>query len=210
MSNFRKPGLLLGLVAGIAIASGTSALLAQGGGGGGPQKIAVLDVMKTMNESQQQKDLSEELKKIQDKLEQENTTRRQKLDAMQAALDALNPEDPSAGAKQREFMQAQIDYKNWVDVNEAALKREIGVWHVQLYKELLKATQAVAAQGGFEIVLYRDEFQAPSMDAEAIRAVMRDRKVVYATPNFDITQPVLDKLNSDYRNKPKQPMMQMP
>lgn len=206
-------GLLMGLVAGVVGASLTSALLAQGqpaGVAAGGMKVATLNVMAAINRLQQQTDLTEELKKIQERLEAENNQRRQKLDAMQAALDALNPEDPAAKDKQREFLQAQIDYKNWLDINDATLKREVGVWTVQLYKELLKATQVIAAQGGYELVLYRDEFEAPSMDPEQIRAVMRDRKVIYANNAIDITQTVQDKMNADYRAKPRQPMMQMP
>ncbi|QOJ14559.1 MAG: OmpH family outer membrane protein [Planctomycetia bacterium] len=207
-----RGGLFVGLVVGVSVAS-LSVLNAQSSGTAavaGGTRTGTIDVQRVLNESQQQKDLADELRQIRERLEGENTQRRQRLDAMQAALDAMNPEDPAYGGRQREFLQAQIDYKNWADVNDAALKREVGVWTAQLYKEMLRSTQAVAAQGGFELVFYRDEFVSPSMDPETVQAVIRDRKLIYAATTTDVTQTVLDKMNGDYRAKPRQPMMQMP
>lgn len=201
-------GVVTGLAVGAASFALVGGLMAQSSGGGGG-RAATIDVVKVFNEYERQRDLSIEIKAVQDRLELENTQRRSKIDQMQAALDAMDPTDPVYANKSKEVLQAQVDYKNWFDLKEAMITREVGIWTARVYREILKATEEIARQNGYDIVLYRDEFQTPSFDPKEVREQIRQRKVLYASPASDVGQQVLDKLNAEYRAQPKQPMIKV-
>lgn len=201
-------GVLTGLAVSAASFALVGGLMAQTSGGGSG-RAATIDVVKVFNEYERQRDLSIEIKAVQDRLELENTQRRSKIDQMQAGLDAMDPTDPVYASKSKEVLQAQVDYKNWFDLKEAMITREVGIWTARVYREILKATEDVAKQNGYDIVLYRDEFQTPNLDPKEVREQIRQRKVLYASPASDVGQQVLDKLNADYRAQPKQPMIKV-
>ncbi len=202
--------LVGGAVVTLAVLALTGGLRAQNAAPLPPARVASIDIVKVFNEYQRQKDLTEEMKQVQDKLELENQQRRQKIDAAQATVDAMNAQDPARAGKMRELLAMQVDYKNWFDLNQAAMGREVGVWSATIYREITKAAEQIAVDKGYDIVIYRDEFQPTSMDPNEVRDQIRNRKLIYANPRIDIGQPVLDKLNAEYRTQPRTKMISIP
>jgi Skp family chaperone for outer membrane proteins len=186
-----------------------SGLYASGRGGMSGGNIACLDVVKIFNEYQRQKDLTEEMRGEQGKMQSEADERRRRIDSLQATLDAMSPDDPLYAKKTREMLQLQIDYKNWADLLQADMAREIGVWTKRVYRELLGAAEEIAQREGYDVVLYMSPPELLGFEPDAIKEQVRLRKVVWANPTMDITQAVLDKLNADYRAMPRTKMIQI-
>jgi Skp family chaperone for outer membrane proteins len=205
-------GLLAGIGAAVAVLALTEGLRAQQGTTLAPTgRVATLDVIKVFNEFQMQKDLIEEIKAEQGKLQAEEQRRRQDIDNLTAQLSALDPKDPTHKNRAADLLARQVDYKNWVDLKQAAMNREIGLWSAELYRRIVAAAEAVGQAGGYDVVFYRDEFEVPAnLDPQAIQNQIRGRKILYSNSAVDLTQAVLDKLNADYRAKPRQPMLQVP
>lgn len=185
-------------------------LEAQGKAAAASGKVAVLDVVQVFNDYQRQKDLTEEMNEVQGKLQEENTQRRQRIDALQAEIDRLDKEDPTFVTRARELLAMQIEYKNWVDLKQADLTREVGVWSNRVYKEICRTAEAVAKQQGYDLVLYKGKFDESIMDPDQVKDQIRSTQVIYAGPQIDLTQAVADKLNADYRAQPRVKMMMMP
>ncbi len=206
--------LYIGSVAGLAVAAAfglaTGRLSASSSTAAGECCAAVVDVVKVFNEYQRQRDLTEEMKRTQDRLEKENQRRRDQIDSAQATLDAMHPDDPTYAEKMRQLLQQQIDYKNWFDVNQAAMAREVGIWTTRIYREVTTSVGEVAQSQGVALVMFRDEFEPSGLDPEVIRDQIRSRKVLYAADTIDLTQTVLDRLNNQYRSQPQKPMLQVP
>ncbi len=187
------------------LAADVSSAAAQG------TRVACIDVVKTFNEYQKQRDLTEEMKTEREKLQAEEQTRRQKIDALQTQVDALDPNDPTLPKRVSELLQQQVEYKNWADLKQAGLQREITVWSIRIYREIIKATEEVANQQGYDLVFYRDEFVVPpNADPDAIKNQIQSRKLVYAKTSADISAAVLEKLNNEYKSKPKEKLLQLP
>jgi len=203
-------GLVTGAATGLVVLGFAQSLRAQVGGAGPTGRIACVDVVQVFNEFQRQKDLTEEMRELQDRLNEENKQRRQKIDALQAEIDKLDPDDPAYVTRMREMLAMQIDYKNWVDLKQADMSREVGVWSVRIYREILKAVEELARRDGYDLVLYRGQFEPVSMDPEQIKEQIRSNHLLYASPSVDITQVVTDKLNRDYRAQPRVKMMLVP
>lgn len=173
-------------------------------------RVACIDVVQIFNDYQRQKDLTEEMNDVQGKLQQENTARRQKIDATQAEIDRLDKDDPTFMTRTRELLSMQIDYKNWVDLKQADLTREVGVWSIRIYKEIARAAEEIAKRDGYDLVLYKGRFDETVMEPDQVKEQIRGLQVVYANPQVEITQAVADKLNADYRAQPRVKMMLMP
>jgi Skp family chaperone for outer membrane proteins len=169
--------------------------------------IAGVDVVRVFNEYERQRDLTSQMEQIQGTLDAENTARRQRIEALQTAMSTMQPTDPTFESRREELLRMQIDYKNWVDLKQAQMGREVSRWSGRVYEEIIAAVQQVAQQSGIDVVLYKDEF-IPQVDSpEAMREQIRRRKVLYCSSNADLTDKVLIKLNQDYRNQPKQQMI---
>jgi Skp family chaperone for outer membrane proteins len=203
-------GIITGLALGVGGLAFTGTMQAQNGNPPPTGRIACVNVVQVLNEYQRQKDLVAEVGELQDKLNAENKQRRDKIDTLQAELDRMDPNDPTIVQRMREMLQLQIDYKNWADMKQADVAREFGLWSVRLYKEMCQATEDLARRDGYDLVLYKGEFQPVSYEPEAVKEQIRSLHVLYASPSVDITQVVLDKLNNDYRATPRAQMLQVP
>lgn len=207
MKRSWQAGLLTGAIAGLAVFAFSRTMLAQSGATTPAGRVVCVNVIRVMNEYQRQKDLIEEMNKYKEKVEAEDLQRKQKIDTLQAELDKMNPDDPTMVQRMREMLTAQIDYKNWRDLKQMDTAREVGLWSIRLYKEVVKATEDIARREGYDLVFYRGQFETVSMDPDVIKEQIRSLHLIYANPTTDITQTVLDKLNAEYRAQPKQQML---
>ncbi len=205
---------LAGLVVGAAVAAATlvatRTLDAQSKATTSSGKVAVLDVVQVFNDYQRQKDLTEEMNEVQGKLQEENTQRRQRIDALQAEIDRLDKEDPTFVQRARDLLAMQIEYKNWVDLKQADLTREVGVWTNRVYREICRAAEAIAKQQGYDLVLYKGKFDDNILEPDQAKEQIRNMQVIFAGGQIELTQAVADKLNADYRAQPRVKMMLMP
>jgi len=205
-------GALTGVAACVVVLGLTEGLQAQKGGAGTTGKVASIDIVRVFNEYEMQKDLTEQIKKREQQVQLEAQSRRDKIDALKATLNAMNPTDPNYSTRVQELLRMQIDAKNWLDLQQATMQSELAKWSTFIYQEILSATEQVAKDAGYDFVFYRDEFDAAAsgMDPDAIRNQIRGRKLVYANPGCDISQPVMEKLNAAHRAKPTKPQLYTP
>src|SRR5262245_57308639 len=200
-------GIAVGAAVGIVLTS-AGALWAQAKGGGSGRVIAV-DVVKVFSEYQRQKDLSEEMKNKNDELQKENQARREAIETLQTTVDRMNPDDPLYPSKVRDVLQMQIEYKNWFDLNQADMAREVGVWTAKIYNEIVAGAGDMAQKEGVDLVVFKDEFKPESYNVDQIRQQISNRKVLFASGSADYTQQLIEKLNTVYRAQPKTNMLQV-
>jgi Skp family chaperone for outer membrane proteins len=202
-------GLLIGVAVGAAVFTAGSGLYAQNRTSLGSGRVACLDVIKVFNEYERWKDLEEEIRAILEDRQNEIERRRGQIDTLQATLDAMSPDDPMYAKKTREMLALQIDFKNWSDLMQADMAREVGIWTRRMYREILGVTEEFALREGYDVVLYTSPPELQGFDPDAIQEQIRARKVVYTSPQADVTPVVLDRLNANYRAQPKQQMLQV-
>lgn len=170
-------------------------------------RVACLDVVKVFNEYERQRDLTLEMQQLQEQMSAENERRQGVIEAQQVAASQLSPDDPALATKRTELMKMQFEYRNWMDYKQAELAREVALWTARTYQEVLTATAEVAKQQGYDIVLYSDEFVPQINNPDAVREQVRQRKVLYASPQVDLSATVVNVLNETYRAEPKKKMM---
>jgi len=201
------PGVLTGVAVGVAALAFAKTMVGQGAATPVSGRVACVNVIYTINEYQQQKDLPEEFNGHRERVMAEDKQRKDRIDTLQAEIDRMDPNDPTLVQRMREMLALQIDYKNWRDLKQADTARELGVWSIRIYRDVVRAVEELAKRDGYDMVYYRGEFEQVSMDPDVIREQIRSLHLLYANPAIDLTQVVLDKLNAEYRAKPRQKML---
>lgn len=196
--------LPIGIVAGIVsmLAVSQAARAQAGGPGTGGTKVVVIDVVRVFNDYQLQKDLSSELQQVQGQLQSEAKLRQERVDSVQAAVQAIDPQDPTYRDRVTELLRMQAENKVWFDTTQAAVTRELALWSNNIYQDVVIIVGELARERGYDLVLYRDEYE-PGADPEQVKERIRRRKVVWHSPTVDISDAVLQRLNSKYAGQPK-------
>lgn len=202
-------GVLGGVAVGVATLAVTGALRAQGTPPAAV-RVASVDVGRIFGEYQRMKDVSEELRALEQRLNTENEQRKQQLDALQATVDAMDRNDPNFVKKAAEVLQARIEHKTWFEVKQAHSTREAALAYDRVYRDILRVTEALAKERGWDLVVFRDPYEPISTNPLELRDQFRSRYILYANPANDVSQLVYDRLNAEYRAKPRQPELYVP
>lgn len=202
-------GLLAGVAVGAVIFTAGTGLYAQSPGRVSAGDVACLHVGKVFAEYDRQKDLTEEMRTVEQDMQAEGERREGQIDGLQATVNAMNPDDPALVKKMRELFQLQLDAKNWFELMQAEIAREVGLWSRRVYAEIIAVTEEIAQREGYDVVLYLSSPELVTYNPDAVKEQIRMRKVVYANPRIDITQAVLERLNANYRAQPKTQMLQI-
>lgn len=209
MNRSRLTGVLAGVGVCAVVFVVTGALWAQAA----PQptgRVACVDVLQVFSEYQKMKDVQEELKQLDERLNAEGQQRKERADALQATLDAMDRSAPTYLKKYAELLEMQIGLRTWAEAKKAHTAREIGLATDRIYRDILRVTEEIARQAGYDLVVQRERYQPMSMTPEEIEAQMQNRKVLFASEAIDITDLVLRKLNTDYRALPPTPQLYVP
>jgi outer membrane protein len=166
-----------------------------------PTRAAVVDLVKLFNEYQRTKDINDRLTKQQQELQ---TTRKEKvdrIDALKAELENFHPDSKDYYDRQKELLKLSIELDSFTKVTAEDIKREFRVLTADIYAEMLKAIEQVAKTDGYDMVFYLDKMDIQGDDFQTLLEKIRERKVLYAASQYDITDSVLSYINQSYKLK---------
>ncbi len=112
------------------------------------------------------------------------------IEAGQAGLRVLKPGSNDHLAQMKELMAKQAR----LEAEQEFYKQQMGLkdqrWTEQLYVDILKATDVIAAEKGLDLVFERDEIEFPAPSANELMLTIRTHKVLYSKGCTDITDEV--------------------
>jgi len=168
-----------------------------------PTRVAVVDIVKAFNDYNRTKEINEKLNKEQVELQNQRKAKVDRIEALKAQIDNLHPDSKDYYQREKELLELSIELKNFTDIKAEQIKREFQVLTEDIYKEMLKSIETVATDAGYDIVMYLDRMEIKGDTFPALLEKIRERKVLYAAKNTDITQNVLDLLNQNYKLRNK-------
>jgi Skp family chaperone for outer membrane proteins len=134
---------------------------------------------------------------------EEKGKREQQLEDLQNQLknDQLFKQDsPEYQKLQDDAMQKSFELDAYLKAQEQKLLMEQRLKTIQIYRAMNDAIQQFAENNGIGIVLVADGVDfSRATTTEAVQQRIALRKVVYAHPDFDITQKIIEKMNADFR-----------
>jgi Skp family chaperone for outer membrane proteins len=168
-----------------------------------PTRSAVVDIVKVFNDYQRTKEINEKLQKKQQELQKERKSKLDKIDALKAQLENLHPDSKDYYERQKELLDLSIKLDSYSRITAEEIKRDFRINTEDIYTEILKGVEASAKDFGYDMVFYLDITEIHGDDFKVMLENIRQRKVLYAAKQFDITEPVLDSLNQAYKLRSK-------
>jgi len=169
-----------------------------------PTRMGVVDLVKIFDDlagCEAIRDLSAHFRKMRDDLTAEAANRRKELDDMKIKLGAYRPNSPDFVAMRNDVVRKTIEYSTWSQVMSESIDADRFLWTQQIYADVNEVVARIAARNGMELVVTIEPFEPAAAEAnlQALQSQIRARKVIYYSPQIDITAIVIDQLNRDYQ-----------
>lgn len=168
-----------------------------------PARIAIADPAKVFTDIRELKDLRAKIDSDRLLLEGMDREKRENLNSLKAARDALKPGTQQYKEKNVELNKVAIEYDSWSKINQADFAREQKLQMKSLYQKIEAAIAEVAKTKGFDLVLadHRPEFpeDLDQINMDNLRALINSRTVMFANEKVDITNDVVIYLDQKYR-----------
>jgi Skp family chaperone for outer membrane proteins len=163
--------------------------------------VAVVNVAELIAKCQKNTDFQAEVQKRQVKLRQEQKGKELKINQLRNDLDLVGTA-AERNKKVSEITKALYEFEAWQKIEQQNLLRDQRTFLIELYGEIDLAVAAVAERKGYDMVL----FDTPTPDFDNLNPdqlvqVIGNRRVVYRTDDINLTPIVLEKLNTDHRDR---------
>ena len=201
-TNPPKAGVLI-LVAAATIAA---AAFSQGqpnapAAGAADQRMAVVDLVRIFNECAQILDLNDMIRTMNDDYGKEAAQRRKAIEEKQAELGAFKPGTADYETRKKNLIRMNIEANVWLKVKEQEIDQLKFDWTRIVYEKSLLVIAELGKERGFDVVLQKMEFKPFEIEqnVQNLRRLIQDRAVLYNSPDIDITEKVVQRMNAAYK-----------
>ena len=167
----------------------------------GPSKVAVCDLVQVFGDYQRAKDLTTTLNERKGSLEAENKRRVKKLEDLKMTMEGF-----IVGSKQHtkvldDFKRQMVEREVWLKVEQASVLGDHRRLTEEMFKQIKSTIATVAKERNIDLVLQLESGEMNARNVEELVAQIDRRKVLFNTPEVDITAAVLQRINESYRIK---------
>ncbi|HEY7090647.1 MAG TPA: OmpH family outer membrane protein [Tepidisphaeraceae bacterium] len=166
-------------------------------------KVAIANPVKIFNDIQETGDLKAKMEADRKTLEATDLQKRTKLNDLKTARDALKPDSPQYADRNKELLQASIDYEVWGRLTQADIQRQQKQQIKSLYDKITGVVAEVATKRGIDLVVaeQRPEFP-PDLDQlnlDQLKLLINQRNVLFNTALVDISPEVITTMDAKYK-----------
>ncbi len=161
-----------------------------------PAVIAFVDLQKVFNLSDKRAEAQAELEVLGQQLDDREDALRQKIKTLQADIELLVPGTPKHDEAEKTLLAAAADLLALIEFKAAKLDAKTAQSRTQVYDEIVLAAVEFAEQHDIDFILTDDSILdlRPGTDVQVVQQ-MSLRRVVYANPEFDITDELIAWIN---------------
>ena len=160
--------------------------------------VAVCDVLEVFRNYERAGDLTQEMQQRRDDIVAGRETRIAEIDAERKELEAYRPGSPEYEPQLRLVQRKIIETNAWEEYQMAMAGHEHHRQMTEMYDEIMAMAKTIADERGHKIVLFRESPDTQTQDMQELLSQIEARKVLYASPEVDLTDIVVDRLNSQY------------
>jgi Skp family chaperone for outer membrane proteins len=166
-----------------------------------PTAIAVVDVVKVRNAMDEAREVTAEIERELQEFQNQDKARMQAIEELRQDLELLEPNTPAYTAKRQELLFKMVEARTWQEVKKAELNSEHAIQLERLYMKIVAAARDVAELNGYDIVMAAErQLDFSKANAQEIDALVALRKLLWHTPEINITDQVIQKMNNDFAN----------
>ena len=161
-----------------------------------PAVIGFVDLQKVFNDSDKRAEAQAELEALGQQLDDWEEELRQEIKTRQADLEFLVPGKPKHKEAEKTLVTAAANLRAWIEFKAAKLDAKTAQRRTQVYDEIVLAATDFAEQHNIDFILTDDSIVElrPGPDVQVVQQ-MSLRRIVYANPEFDITNELIAWIN---------------
>ncbi|HUO10714.1 MAG TPA: OmpH family outer membrane protein [Phycisphaerae bacterium] len=168
-----------------------------------PRVLAVININKVFSSLNEKIDGDASIKQMADQFQADQQKREQELEKIAGQLrdDTLFKTDsPEYRNLQDKALQMKSEYDANANMAQQKLLIEQRLKTIQIYRRMNDAIKQYAESKGIGLVLVADDINFDAAQTiEGVTQRIANRKVIYAHPDYDITQQIIEKMNADYK-----------
>jgi Skp family chaperone for outer membrane proteins len=166
-----------------------------------PTAIAIVDVVKVRNALEEAREVTAEIERSLQAFQNEDKARMQAIEELRQDLELLEPNTDAYAKKRQDLLFRMVEARTWQEVKKAELNSEHAIQLERLYMKIVGASRDVGQLNGFDMVLAAErQLDFSKANAQEIDALVALRKLLWYTPEINITDQVIQKMNNDYAN----------
>ncbi|MCS7033418.1 MAG: OmpH family outer membrane protein, partial [Phycisphaerae bacterium] len=155
-------------------------------------RIAIANTARILNDLQETKDLNQKIANDLKALEAERAAKQQKVNDLQAQRDQLKTDAPMWADKNKEWLQARIDFEIWAQMQQLNLQNQQKIQMRALFNKITQAVAEVAVQKNIDVVFAEQRVEIPDnldqINPEQLKAIIGQRNILFAnSTTVDIT-----------------------
>jgi Skp family chaperone for outer membrane proteins len=200
--NMRQT-MMMAIAAGMILAAGSAVNLRGQSGTAQPQPVAVavVDVEKVFNESDERSEIEANIQGRIAELQKLEQQKRQHIQNLRSDLDIMDPTSDNYDKKRNELRQALIALRVHLEVAQREIEQEKALQLEAIYRKIIHVVENIAQAEGYDLVLFRDHMpDITNASQQQIAGLIQVRKVLYSADKLDLTERVKQRLNSHYKS----------
>ena len=163
--------------------------------------VAVINLARVFERYQMTQDLEQMFAQRRQDLKSEAERKRDDIGVLGNALQQFKPGTEDYRQREEKLVRAEIEFEVWLDVQERRLKSEHKGWLERIYSSTQDVVAKIAGERGLDLVLTYSDLERDAPDSVAFKQQILLRTVIYADERIDLTNGVIDVLNTDYQRR---------
>ncbi len=159
--------------------------------------IGIVDVRRALRDCKATQKYRERTNAENSKMDAEEQQLTREIQALAAGLRALKPDTSDYMEQYKEYLQKQANLKTLQEFNPRQKAMKHQQWTEELYKEILRITDVLAAEKELPLVLGSDEPEFPIQQYEELAMTLNTHKVLYSNGCVDLTDEVIAELDKE-------------
>ena len=161
-----------------------------------PARTAIVSIRKVLAESEKnvafEKNITEEARKVKEQLREIESEIAQDREV----LSRFKPTSRDYRKRSQAIMEKELKLEAQKKSFQQQFEARQQTWAEESFKAVLKQTEKVAESKGYDLVLAKEDYQWPSVNANELMMVIKTSKVLYHSEHLDITDEVLEAWNN--------------
>jgi len=161
-------------------------------------RLALVDVDRVLDQSEQWADFQEEHRLLQEKRRRTLDKLRARIRILRSEYENLPPETEERAAKKAEIEQALGDYDKTRQGFESQLADQRTRALRNMFNRINEVVRAYAEEKELDLVLKRQDLRVSADKPVEMGVLLATADVLYARSSFDITVAIVQRLNESY------------
>lgn len=163
-------------------------------------RLAVIDIVKVFDSLNEKIATDQDMKSRGDEFNDKKRKYQEELDKLSAQIKDFKPDSPEYKDLSEQLLKKAMDARSFQEYTQQRLLLDRRTKTAVLYKKINEAVAQYSVANGIALVLVTDEPNvAGARSEEELLSRITIRKVVYADPLLDISQKIIDKMNTEFK-----------